>query len=76
MGWFQFQWFAQLSLNLNGSCGCLPRYSSQIDVPAGDVDGHLDECCDTQGFNPTARIVGINLGAFGDFPLVILGVYP
>lgn len=76
MNWLQFQGLFPLTPNLDGSGGCLAGYSLQIDVPGGDIDGHLDKCRNTQDFNPTARIVRLDFGAFRDLPLVILGVYP
>jgi hypothetical protein len=54
----------------------LTRLSSQIHVPAGKIDGYLDECRETQNFNLTGRVVGVNFGTFCDLPLVILGIYP
>jgi hypothetical protein len=53
----------------------LPRLPKQIDVPARHIDGHFDKCCNTEDFNSTCRIVGVDLGGFGDLPLVILGIY-
>ena len=75
MCWLQCQGLVQLSPDFNGPGRRLPRLPKQIDVPAGHIDGHFDECCNTEDFNLTGRIVGMDFGGFGDLPLVILGIY-
>ena len=75
MCWLQCQGLVQLSPDFNGSCRCLSRPPKQIDVPAGHIDGHFDKCRNTEDFNFTGRIVGVDFGGFGDLPLVIFGFH-
>ena len=71
----QCQGLVQLSPDSNRPGHCLSCQPKQIDVPAGHIDGHFDKCRNTEDFNLTGGIVGVDFGGLGDLPLVIFGFH-
>jgi hypothetical protein len=75
MRWLQCQGLVQFSPDFNGSGRGLPRLPRQIDVPAGHIDGHFDECCNAQDFDSMGWVVRKDFCVLGDLPLVVLGIH-
>ena len=75
MCWLQCQGLVQLSPDFNGPGRCLSRLPKEIDVLAGNINGHFDKCRNAEDFNLMGRIVGVDFGGLGDLPLVILGIH-